>query len=188
MISCLDMRILEEPSYNKRPLSRRQKYTWTSPRWSCSKPSTFPLNTFYNNDALTATMATVQGPSRWPLPPMSSASSLWYGGSGRARYHPRDHFLQLLRPPVLRCTICSKREGSFKRLALVLRRQSLFSSAYIDSQQRTHACTTSSFYSVTSAPHSFAVKFKLRQLYQTSNLVGAEQNMLDPYNRGESMV
>ena len=35
-------------------------------------------------------MATVQGSSRWPLPPMSSISTLWYDGSGRARYHPRD--------------------------------------------------------------------------------------------------
>lgn len=44
----------------------------------------------------------------------------------------------------------------------VLRRQSLFSSAYIDSQQRTHTFTTSLFYSVKSAPHSLAAKFRLQ--------------------------
>lgn len=35
-------------------------------------------------------MATVQGPSRSPLPPVPSVSILWCDGSGRARYHPRD--------------------------------------------------------------------------------------------------
>ena len=81
-----------------------------------------------------------------------------------------------------------EREGNFKGHARVLLRRGLFGSVNIESQQRTHACTTSSSYSVTSAPHSLAVKFDLRQLYQTSNFVGVEQKTLDLYNRAESMV
>lgn len=44
----------------------------------------------------------------------------------------------------------------------VLRRQSLYSSAYIDSQERTHTCTTFLFYSVKSAPHSLPANFRLQ--------------------------